>query len=244
MSKHRNDIYGDASKDHEKEADAPPAIPAATVLLLREHEKRPEVLHKNSKIAFGGMWVFPGGRIDPEDYSGADDDNAAARNAAVRETHEEAGIRIPHHDFVYFAHWTPPPSTPKRFSTWFFATSTEDDHDIVIDDGEIKDHQWINPARALEQHAAGEVDLAPPTWISLYHLSRYSGVPEVLEGLGRQPPRHYQTRIVTGQDGTRIAMWEGDSGYDTWDASLEDRTHRLVMRPGGFEFLHSAVDYD
>ena len=25
------------------------------------------MLRRNAKIDFGGMWVFPGGRIDPED---------------------------------------------------------------------------------------------------------------------------------------------------------------------------------
>ena len=66
-SLHRNDIYGDLDSDSGN-----PAIPAATVILLRDidGDGKPEVLmlRKNSKIAFGGMWVFPGGRIDPEDF--------------------------------------------------------------------------------------------------------------------------------------------------------------------------------
>ena len=94
MTRHRNDIYGDIENDRENEAENPPAIPAATVLLLREHSGEPEVLmlHKNSKIAFGGLWVFPGGKIDDIDYPDDRDANAAARNAAARETTEEAGI--------------------------------------------------------------------------------------------------------------------------------------------------------
>ena len=49
--------------------DATIIMPAATVVLLRETEQGPEtlMLRKNSKIAFGGMWVFPGGRVDEED---------------------------------------------------------------------------------------------------------------------------------------------------------------------------------
>ena len=30
------------------------------------------MLHRTSKVSFGGMWVFPGGRIDPEDHEGTD----------------------------------------------------------------------------------------------------------------------------------------------------------------------------
>ena len=62
---HRNDIY----EDDDNKDDAAPLIPAATVVLLRDAETEPEVLllHRTSKVHFGGMWVFPGGRIDPGD---------------------------------------------------------------------------------------------------------------------------------------------------------------------------------
>ena len=54
-----------------------PAVPAATVVLLRDADDGPQVLmlRKNARIDFGGMWVFPGGRIDPEDYPEAGDPN-------------------------------------------------------------------------------------------------------------------------------------------------------------------------
>ena len=57
--KHRNDLYGDPVAENE----TTPAIPAATVVLLKDHETGPEVLmlHRTSKVNFGGMWVFPGG---------------------------------------------------------------------------------------------------------------------------------------------------------------------------------------
>ena len=111
--KHRNDMYGD---NIAARGGGEPAIPAATVVLLRDQAAQLEVLmlHKASQIAFGGMWVFPGGRIDEADYRAGRDANVAARNAAVRETHEEAGLRLSSDGFVWFAHWTPPPGTPKR----------------------------------------------------------------------------------------------------------------------------------
>ncbi|MCB1646740.1 MAG: NUDIX domain-containing protein, partial [Pseudomonadales bacterium] len=76
--KHRNDIYGDLTRVSEEGVDPP--IPAATVVILRDTDDEVEVLmlHKNSKIAFGGMWVFPGGRIDEEDYPEDGDIYAAA----------------------------------------------------------------------------------------------------------------------------------------------------------------------
>src|SRR5688572_12432384 len=79
-----------------------PLIPASTVVLLRDAAEGFEVLllRRNTAVEFaGGMWVFPGGRIDPEDYpsggpptgdEASDELFAAARNACVRESHEEA----------------------------------------------------------------------------------------------------------------------------------------------------------
>lgn len=241
-SKHRNDIYGDI----EKRETSTPAVPAATVALLRDRNGVAEVLmlKKNSKIAFGGLWVFPGGRIDDDDYEALEDLEQAARNAAVRETIEEANISLQGDAFHWFAHWTPPASTPVRFATWFFLAHTPNTGDEVrVDGGEIKEHTWISPSEALQRHACEEIDLAPPTWVTLYHLSKYSSSEETVDHFSRLTPRYYETHLAKNRAGTRIAMWEGDAGYNDFDADAEGDTHRLVMEPAGFRFLHSAAAY-
>ena len=239
-TRHKNDIYGD---DLDAEGDGNPAIPAATVVLLRDDpDPRVLMLHKTSKIAFGGMWVFPGGRIDPEDHPPGGDVDVAARNAAARETKEEAGIESSPEDFVWFAHWTPPPITPKRFATWFFAARA-DSHEVSIDGGEIQDHEWLSPTHALERHAAGEIDLAPPTWITLYQLSLYSSTDEILQRLDGSEIKVFETRIGKDGEGTRVAMWAGDAGYESGDGSAPGDRHRLVMQPGGFVFENTVAVY-
>ena len=243
--KHRNDMYGNAEARPADDHAEPPPIPAATVVLLRDTDQGPEVLmlRKTSKISFGGMWVFPGGRIDADDYPGDGDADTAARNAASREAQEEAGIVAQPTDFVWFSHWTPPPVTPKRFATWFFAARAGDSHDIEVDGGEIDDHAWIRPADALARHSAGEIDLVPPTWVTLYHLSRYQPVDAILAHLSASEPRVYETRVAKHASGVRVAMWRGDAGYEAWDANVDGARHRLVMGTGGFEFEHSEVGY-
>src|SRR3954469_14588714 len=98
------------------------AAPAATVVLLRDSERGLEVLlaRRSSKLAFhGGAWVFPGGRIDPEDYRDDPDDlEAAAKRAAAREAKEEAGVDVDAETLVHLSNWTTPEISPKRFATW------------------------------------------------------------------------------------------------------------------------------
>lgn len=86
----------------------PQGIPAATIIIFRNAPTggAPEVLmtvrSRNMTFA-GGMAVFPGGRVDPEDYElaaalaaehGLDHDEAAHQIAAVRETLEETGLAL------------------------------------------------------------------------------------------------------------------------------------------------------
>ena len=249
---HRNDIYGDLEAESSSEA-----IPAATVVLVRDASAGDErdasievlMLRKSSKIAFGGMWVFPGGRIDEDDRDDAGPESAA-RNAAVREAHEEAGVVVSPDSLVWFAHWSPPPSTRRRFATWFFAGAAEAAESdeagadpVTVDGGEILEHEWIAPGAALERHAAGEIDLAPPTWVTLYHLSRYQPAATLLGHLDGIDARVYETHVAERSDGVRVAMWRGDAGYDDWNADASGARHRLVMAKGGFTFEHAESDY-
>ena len=248
---HKNDMYGNIDARTENEDGVLPPIPAATVVLLRDGEEGVEILmlRKNSKITFGGMWVFPGGKIDEADFGdeetspGVRDVDLAARNAAVRETMEEAGIELDAEQFLQFAHWTPPPGPQKRFATWFFLGALERDQEISIDDGEIKEHAWLNPAKALQRHAAGEIDLAPPTWVTLYHMSLYNPVSALRDHFQSHAPKVYATHVAKRADGVRVAMWAGDAGYEPWDADAQGPRHRLVMADSGFVFENDAEQY-
>ncbi|QIQ85482.1 NUDIX domain-containing protein [Erythrobacter sp.] len=96
--------------DTAKAAPQREGIPAATIIIFRNAPEGgpPEVLmtvrSRNMTFA-GGMAVFPGGRVDPEDYALGEDiaresggamdaDEAAHQIAAVRETLEETGLAL------------------------------------------------------------------------------------------------------------------------------------------------------
>lgn len=82
-------------------------IPAATVVIFRNGQGGkgpPEILmtvRSRSMTFAGGMAVFPGGRVDRDDYALAESlqlgdrtEDAAHRIAAIRETLEETGLAI------------------------------------------------------------------------------------------------------------------------------------------------------
>lgn len=221
--------------------DATVIVPAATVVLLRDAAGGPEtlMLRRNSKIAFAGMWVFPGGRVDDADAPGAAEE-ARARAAAVREAAEEASLRLDPQALVWFSHWTPPSLEIRRYSTWFFAVRAPEE-EVAIDDGEITESQWIRPADALAKQRAGEIELVPPTWVTLHYLATHTSVDAALRQLvPADGPRHYVTRVAKSDRGM-VVLWEGDAGYAEGDASLPGPRHRLVMSPEGFTFDDSAL---
>ena len=154
---------------------------AATVMIMRQAQTGMEILllRRNAKLAFaGGAWVFPGGAVDPADCSGCwypRMKTLTARAAAVRESAEECGLALDAGQLVHFSHWTTPEKLKRRFATWFFAAVVaEADSMVVIDDGEIHDFQWLNPTQALAMHDAGELDMMPPTYMSIKLVDQFA----------------------------------------------------------------------
>lgn len=215
-------------------AGAPPVL-AATVLLLRDGASGLEtlMLRRNSKIVFGGMWVFPGGRIESDDWQGVDqhDDLAASRRAAGREAFEECGLSVDPDAMQPFSHWTPPATTPKRFLTWFFAARAGEG-EVAIDHGEIHESDWMSPREALRRQQVKEIELAPPTFVSLSDLARFTSVEEALGIVAARTPERFNTVIGLAEPGP-VAMWHGDAGYEIADPAAEGDRHRLTMTRGG-----------
>jgi 8-oxo-dGTP pyrophosphatase MutT (NUDIX family) len=214
-----------------------PVFDAATVVLLREVGPGPEclMLRKNRGQSFGGMWVFPGGRLEPDDGTGLD----GARRATVREVVEETGLVVSPGDLVPLSHWMPPAEAPRRFATWFFlAALPEGSADVVVDGGEIGDHLWTTPAAALDRHRAGEIDLVPPTWVTLRWLSDWASVDDALSAARGRDVERYSTHIVDDR-GTLVSVWAPDAGYDSGDLAAAGPRHRLYLDPAGWRFERS-----
>src|SRR5438477_8741140 len=213
-------------------------IPAATVVVARDAGDAGDgievlMLRRSSRGAFGGMWVFPGGQVDAEDAAG--DELATARRAAVREAQEEAGLVIDEEALVPFSHWIPPSHAPKRFSTWFFLAPAPAVQDVSVDGAEIHDHEWRRPADAVALRDVGEIELAPPTWVTLWRLAQAGSVEDVVAQARARPPQRYETHIA-GAGGVMFALWTGDAAYDDGDLDKPGPRNRLAMLDDGWRY--------
>ena len=221
--------------------------PAATILLGRDMEGELEVLllRRNKALAFaGGLWVFPGGKIEPSEKEQAKDDLAAAKLAAVRETKEEADLDIDIDSLIFYRHWTTPVVEPRRFATWFFfADANKGETEVTIDDSEIKEHLWINPQKALDRFTKGKMAMLPPTFMSLQLIRKCKSVEGALEIMMTEEPIHILP--VLKSEGTKLTvMYKGDAGYETGHFETKGARHRLSidMQKGDFLFEYENCD--
>lgn len=241
--------------------DVPIAL-AATVLVLRDSSLGLEVLmmRRASELVFhGGAWVFPGGRVEPSDAVAASAlalEPAAlepgdplglvarhtARRAAVRETREEAGLTLSPERLVPVSHWTTPRGRPRRFATWFFAALLEDHDeagDVVVDGREIDAHRWLRPEDALALQARGELDLPPPTFVTLAVLRELRRGAELLAFLRANEPPIYVPRPQPVADGL-LSLYHGDVAYEGGPLDLPGPRHRLHMLKSGWRYERSG----
>lgn len=208
-----------------------PLEDACTVILLRDGQAGVETLlleRPHFSRAFGGAWVFPGGKVDPADRLGPGGtclaDFAAAQLAGLRELEEETGQHLSGQDLVFLSQWTPMQDIPRRFRTWnMLAAATSEQ--VVLNPAEHADHLWITPSQALVRHSQGELKLIPPTWVTLHHLAAMGSTAQALAAAKGSAPFAYQTQLL----GERGVMWQGDEAYpDPAAAGGPGARHRLL----------------
>ena len=207
--------------------------PAASVAIVRDGPTGVETLMLRRPVggAFGGMWVFPGGKVEAADLG--TDEVDRARSAAVREAAEEAGFLLARERLAYLSHWLPPADVPHRFSTWFFVAAG--DGRVTIDGREIDSYAWCRPREALSRCDSGDLTLVPPTWVTLHWLSQHADADAAVRAATQGPPESFVTRLATVGD-IRVAMWQEDAGHRSGNPSQPGSRHRLTMAPGAWRY--------
>jgi len=226
-------------------SEIPEVRPASTVVLVRDSDRGMEtlMLRRNKALVFaGGLWVFPGGSLDPEDFAAAGDDiERAARIGAAREAREEAGLAPRPEEMVLLSHWTTPVGEQRRFSTWIFAAPLAADEDVVIDGGEIHDAQWLPVQEAVTLHEAGELGLLPPTYVTLCNLARHECVAAMVEH-ERNSPVPEVLPIIVAQGEQMVVKFRGDAEYDGDGRGAPGAVHRAALHDRTWRYTYKGVD--
>ena len=79
--------------------------------------------------------------------------------------------------------WVTPHGATVRFDARFFLARSPAGWEPSPDPGEVAECRWVPPAEVLDQLAAGDAIMAPPTAAMLQKLAQFSDVDSALEGL-------------------------------------------------------------
>jgi len=207
---------------HRGPAEAPnlgtPSVPrpAASVVLLRRGGKHSEralevLLLKRSEEAkfMPGVWVFPGGAVDPEDGEGEE----AFLACAMRELAEEAAIELPAgEELIPFSRWITPEVISTRFDAWFFLALAPAHTPPKPDGVETTEAAWLQPSAALAAQAAGDLTLAFPTVAQLQSLLPFRTSDEALAAHRDRPVEAILPKVVGTAENHRVVL-PGDPDY-------------------------------
>lgn len=217
-----------------------PARPAATVILLREGDPFEFLLLRRSdQVAFmAGSYVFPGGRVDETDHPPAgstlppptfadltDAEEAAYRQAAVREVMEEANVAIGPGDLAPLAHWVTPEIEIRRYDTRFFLARMPDGQDPRPDEGEMTAMEWMSPGGAIAKFERRELLLPPPTWTTIRQLEKLGSIDEVFAWARQRKVVRVMPGFIKTETVTMLTL-PGDPLFPTvpdWEVPEETR---------------------
>ncbi len=122
-----------------------------------------------------------------------------------------------------WSRWITPSRAARRFDTLFFVATLPPGAKVNFDTNEANESRWINPQSVSPEDDATDMNLAPPTVVTLMDVSnaaRKHGTKAALleQERGRRiPPIQPKTALV---DGRIFAVFPWDSEF----ASLEDQS--------------------
>ncbi|HSK49508.1 MAG TPA: NUDIX hydrolase [Solirubrobacterales bacterium] len=198
--------------------DGEPATPrpAASVVLLRHGGRHQDrglevlLLRRTQEARFmPGVWVFPGGSVDPCDGEG----EACYSACAVRELKEEAGIELPaDSELVLFSRWITPEIISTRFDAWFFLALAPPHAEPQPDGVETNEGNWYSPEVALRALETGGMAIAFPTIRQLQALREFGSAEEAIAAHREATVEPILPKLTGEGEEQRLAL-PGDPDY-------------------------------
>ena len=219
-------------------------LPSSTVLLLRDRAGGMEVLmvRRSRSAVFGGMFVFPGGVVDPVDSSrlakealgGEWPEETGWRAAALRETAEEVGVYLTDRSIIH----PPRPLGGEEIYRWVLGQEAH------FDAGRLRYlSNWVTPHQA------------PQRFDARFYLARVEGdetlalaeneLTELVwvrpsEALQRFRMRDWDMILPTEKTLERLLGFA--TSREAWESVDENHEvtpvlPKMVIRPGGFDAL-------
>jgi len=228
------------------DASAPAAAaprPASTVVLLRERDGggAPEILmvRRTRGASFmADAYVFPGGRVEPEDGEG----EPGFARAGARELREEAGITVDADALVPLAHWITPSAEPKRFDARFFIGAMPHGQVAKHDAVETVDALWCSAAELLERYQRGELKLPPPTIRNLEELAPHATVEAAIAWARARPIAAILPKLVSVANATEgigdtlaiVLPWDPEYPSLPGEGAPIAASHPVARQPSRF----------
>jgi recombination protein RecT len=202
---------------------------AATIVVLRPGPRDPEILlvkRSHRMFFFPHAWVFPGGKVDPDDHTatavgvvpGLAPEHRPHAIAAIRECREETGIALAGTPpdlsrLRAWSWWVTPEAETRRFNTLFFVAAAPADSEVALQADELQDQLWISARDALARvaHETDPLYMAPPTFRTLEELAPYETIDDVMRA--PREIRPVMPRLDPREDGGLDIVLPGDATY-------------------------------
>ena len=113
-------------------------------------------------------------------------------------------------------HWITPVGERRRFDTRFFVARAPEAQEPLHDDSETIASLWVRPADALRMWEAGELQMFPPTVVSLQFLEPHWTADAAMSAAAAVGvPRPVLPKLRVDDDGKVAGILRpGDAGYD------------------------------
>jgi hypothetical protein len=96
------------------------------------------------------------------------------------------------------------------------------------------------PRAALAAQRAGEIELPPPTFVTITAVAQHRRAADALAAFARRPLETFEPRLVAVEGGA-VTLYAGDAAYDDAELDRPGPRHRLWMREDGWRYERSDL---